>query len=95
MTPRQIHGIITAHAANMAQERKNLDLLAWMTGYYTARGYSVVCSFNGSEKYPDKPCIIKDAPETPDEEPMPDETMKEMLTAFAEIHNRDVIKLDA
>ena len=56
------------------------DTLAWMIGHYSAWAY------HDPKKYPDKPHLITKGTHVPDEV-MPEETMKAILTGFAETHN--------
>lgn len=56
------------------------DTLAWMIGHYSAWAY------HDPKKYPDKPHLISKGISIPDE-PMEEETMKEILRGFAVNHN--------
>jgi hypothetical protein len=82
MTPREIDGRMKAWSANVQRHREDMDDLAWMIGHYAAWGY------HNPKQYPKKPNLISKV-NIPDEddEPMPDESMKAILTGFAEIHN--------
>ena len=80
MTPAEINGRIRAFNAQNQADTEGLDLLAWLIGNYTAYAY------NAPKKYPNKPRMIKKQPRLPEDE-MPNETMKEVLTGFAKIHN--------
>jgi len=85
MVPRQINGIMSAHAFKAQHEAEGRDAVAWMTGYYVTVG-----RFTPKE-YPNNPCIIGKVELVADE--MDGDDMKDRLTAFAEIHNaiEDVI----
>lgn len=79
MTPKEISGRMKAFHKNARHESEKIDVLAWMTGLYVARGY------HDPEHYPTKPDFIKAEYKEPVE--MEEETIKDVLTTFAEIHN--------
>lgn len=81
MEPVEINGRLSAHTANRKRHEKELDLLAWMIGDYTARGY------HEPKKYPRSPNKIKDTAPMAD---MEEEDLKTVLSAYAELHNETV-----
>ena len=78
MTPREIKGRTKAYTQNLTQQAENIDLLAWAIGGYVAQGY------HDPKHYPDKPRTTKTKISS---QRMEDDSMKDVLTAYAEIHN--------
>lgn len=76
-TPDEIGLIITAHSANAERQ----DAFIWQLGQYVAIGV------NAPKKYPKPPKQTKVQNE-PDS--MDDDTIKESLLMFADIHNQSV-----
>jgi hypothetical protein len=79
MTPYEINGRIEAYSANLQNKIEQMDTLAWMMGSYNAHAY------HDPKKYPRKPSMTKNKVKMG--EPMPEESMKDMLEVFALIHN--------
>lgn len=80
MTPAEVNGRIRALGAERNSASEQLDLLAWMIGRYCAKGY------HEPNKYPRKPEIIDTKQPIPSDE-MDEDSMKTILTAYAEVHN--------
>ncbi len=80
MTPAEVNGRIRALGAERSAKNEQLDLLAWMIGRYAAKGY------HEPNKYPRKPEIIDTKQPIPSDE-MDEDSMKTILTAYAEVHN--------
>lgn len=80
MTPAEVNGRIRALGAERSAKNEQLDLLAWMIGRYAAKGY------HEPGKYPRKPEIIDTKQSIPSDE-MDEDSMKTILTAYAEVHN--------
>ena len=80
MCPNEIKGRLEAFTKGQKDIHEGRDTLAWMIGHYAAWAY------HDPKKYPDKPHLITKGTHIPDE-PMPEETMKAILTGFAETHN--------
>lgn len=80
MTPAEVNGRIRALGAERNSASEQLDLLAWMIGRYCAKGY------HEPNKYPRKPEIIEVKQLIPSDE-MDEDSMKTILTAYAEVHN--------
>ena len=78
MTPAEVSGRLKAHAARQQTAMERMDMLAWMTGVYAAKGY------HDPKKYPKRPNLIEKPRAT---DAMDEDTMKTVLTAYAEIHN--------
>ena len=82
MTPAEVAGRIKAHHATQNARAEQRDALAWMIGQYAGLAY------HDPKKYPKKPQMAKSAARGPDVEGEQDvDTMKTMLTAYAEVHN--------
>lgn len=80
MTPAEVNGRIRALGAERNSASEQLDLLAWMIGRYCAKGY------HEPNNYPRKPEII-DVKRPIQSDEMSEESMKTILTAYAEVHN--------
>jgi hypothetical protein len=78
MTPAEISGRLMAHTATLNSQLEGYDTLAWMIGSYVAQGY------HQPKKYPKKPDMVKVKQKT---KPMDEESIRDTLIAFAEIHN--------
>ena len=82
MQPVEISGRVKAHVAGVNRGVDAMDTLAWMIGQYAGLAY------HDPKKYPKKPQMAKSAVRGPDVEKAQDvDTMKTMLTAYAEVHN--------
>ena len=86
MTPREVQGRLAAHAKQEEQRTSRLDTLdklAWMIGAYSARAY------HDPKHYPKKANLTETKPsiQPGNEMSMDTESMKTILTGFAEIHN--------
>lgn len=79
MTPYEINGRIEAYGVNLQNRMEQMDTLAWMIGSYSSHAY------HDPKKYPRKPSMTKNKVKMG--EPMPEESMKDMLEVFAQIHN--------
>ncbi len=79
MTPTEVNGRLKAYTASQQQKMEQLDILAWMVGQYTAQAY------HNPKNYPRKPSIIKKP--VAKQARLDDDSMKDILTAFAETHN--------
>ena len=80
MTPAEVNGRIRALGAERSAKNEQLDLLAWMIGRYASKGY------HEPGKYPRKPEIIDIKQSIPSDE-MDEDSMKTILTAYAETNN--------
>lgn len=78
MTPAEVNGRIRASGAERNTASENLDLLAWMIGHYSAKAY------HEPNKYPKKQIFFEHKAEPRE---MDEDSMKEILGAYAEIHN--------
>jgi len=83
MTPKEVNGRMTAFASQQRKLLERLDTLAWMIGSYKAQAY------HQPRKYPNKPSMVKteNKPRL-ESEPLDEEIMKTILTAYAEVHNQ-------
>lgn len=68
MTPAAMSRAIAAHGAQAARD----DRRAWMAGYYFA------IAAHAPRRFPQRPCLIRQAPQ-----PMTEEQMRQVLMGFA------------
>jgi hypothetical protein len=85
MTPKEVQGRLIAHAKQEEQRMSrldNLDALAWMIGVYSARAY------HDPKHYPKKANLVETKQSAKSaQRDMDEESMKTILTGYAEIHN--------
>jgi hypothetical protein len=85
MTPKEVQGRLTAHAKQEEQRISRLDYLdalAWMIGVYSAR------AFHDPKHYPKKANLVETKQSAQSVQyDMDEESMKTILTGYAEIHN--------
>ena len=81
MEPVEIKGRLKAFAKSQKATLEGFDTLAWLIGYYVAQG------LNNAKKYPKKPSMVKRDLVICE---MEEDNMKDILTVFAEIHNKGV-----
>lgn len=81
MCPAEISGRLEAHRAKQKQAFEAQDFTAWLIGAY------VGTAVNNPKQYPKKPdkVTIKEPPKPTTE--MTSDTLKDVLTVFAEMHN--------